>query len=195
MFEEIGKNKEGQIIWFKDPSLGVKIKTKLTSSGIAVDANKLQPCSKYRIRIEGDVGTKLPGLAEYAFITDCPPSGGKCTVDRREGVAMETEFGFSCRGWTDEDLPLKYEFRIQEAEDFSSILYEGQDGSQRLFLPAGDPANNNEVTVLLRVYDTFRAYNETKINLQVKSCFFFLTLIFLNSQPLFQNLISVHNVP
>ena len=167
MFEEIRSDKNDKVIWYKDPKLSAKIKTKLTTSGIAVDANKLQPCSKYRIRIEGDVGKGLPGLAEYSFITDCPPEGGTCTVDRSHGIAMETEFGFSCQGWTDEDFPLRYEFLIQEDGDYKLILHEGQDSFKRIYLPAGDSANNFTLVVLLRVYDTFKAYNETKVTLQV----------------------------
>jgi hypothetical protein len=50
------------------------------------------------------------GSATFIIPLNPPPSGGSLTATPMNGVALTTNFLFSAPGWTDTDIPLKYQF-------------------------------------------------------------------------------------
>eukprot|EP00466_Bigelowiella_natans_P003403 jgi/Bigna1/133872/aug1.23_g8580 len=53
------------------------------------------------------------GKAEINVITNRAPRLGSCSLAPTSGVALQTMFAFSCVGWSDEDLPLTYQWQAK----------------------------------------------------------------------------------
>lgn len=103
--------------WIVVPNFEDRILTDINSPNLVIPGDKqiLEENTKYRIRVEVTLATGFTFAEEIMFITNSPPrildGRGGCSVTPREGLVLTTEFKINCSGWSDEDLPLNYEFR------------------------------------------------------------------------------------
>lgn len=97
------------------PNLEDRILTDINSPNLVIPGDKqlLEENTKYKIRVVVTLTTGFTYAEEIPFITNSPPRilDGGCSVTPTEGLVLTTEFEISCSGWSDEDLPLNYEFR------------------------------------------------------------------------------------
>ena len=73
--------------------------------------NALQDDSVYKLVATLYLNDDSVEESEITFKTNSAPHFGNCSVTPESGYAVTTEFTISCQGWSDEDLPLCYEFR------------------------------------------------------------------------------------
>ena len=103
--------------WMIVPNLEDRILTDINSPNLVIPGDKqlLEENTKYKIRVVVTLTTGFTYAEEITFITNSPPrildGRGGCSVTPTEGLVLTTEFEISCSGWSDEDLPLNYEFR------------------------------------------------------------------------------------
>ena len=99
------------------PNLVDRIITDINSPNLVIlgDKQLLEENTKYAIRIVVTLTTGFTFAEEIMFFTNSPPrildGRGGCSVTPKEGIVLTTEFRISCSGWSDEELPLNYEFR------------------------------------------------------------------------------------
>ena len=99
------------------PNLEDRIITDINSPNLVLPGDKqlLEENTKYAIRIIATLTTGFKFAEEMTFITNSPPrildGRGGCSATPKEGLVLTTEFKISCSGWSDEELPLNYEFR------------------------------------------------------------------------------------
>jgi len=107
----------GKKEWIILPNLKDRILTDINSPNLVIPGNEkiLEENTKYTIRVVVTLSTGFTFAEEIMFITNYPPrildDRGGCSVTPREGLVLTTEFKISCSGWSDEELPLNYEFR------------------------------------------------------------------------------------
>ena len=76
--------------------------TELDLPGIIIKGNQLNetgPSFFYRLKVTVSQDNGPSGNAAYQFRMNAPPSPGTCTVTPDTGVALKTEFVFTCSGW------------------------------------------------------------------------------------------------
>ena len=108
------------------------------------------------------------GYSEYQVTTNSPPVKGTCDVSPTSGIALTTEFTFTCTDWQDPDLPLQYKFIYFTNNDLLSVVYQGVQTRKQTNLPAGYEANNFTIDFRVRVTDMLGAFTEVKIPVQVQ---------------------------
>lgn len=107
----------GEKAWINVPNLKDKILTDMDSPNLVIPGDKqvLEENNEYKIREVVTLPNGFTFAEEIMFPTNSPPriteSRGGCSVTPSEGFVLTTEFNFSCSGWSDDELPLTYEFR------------------------------------------------------------------------------------
>ena len=129
--------------------------------------NTLQPGNEYKVSVIGMVHGRTNGYSESIFSVNIPPRGGTCSVDKPSGYSDETIFSFECEGWTDEDLPLSYEFQYRHWYGVVSQLYEGITPVFSTKLPIGDHHENFTLDFQVKIFDSHKTYNTTTVDVQV----------------------------
>ena len=102
--------------WINVPNLEDKILTDINNPNIVLPGNEevLEENNDYKIRVVMTLANGFTFREEVMVVTNSPPrvsDGGGCLVTPHEGFVLTTGFNFSCSGWTDDELPLSYEFR------------------------------------------------------------------------------------
>ena len=95
---------------------------------------------------------------------------GSCSVSPLSGVALSTEFTFTCEGWTDPDSPLTYELSYGEKQAiiYYRTLTPGTKITRVDRLPPGDETNNFTLTVTIKVKDTYGSSTVEQFMIQVR---------------------------
>ena len=107
----------GEKHWAEVPNFKENILTDIDSPNLVIPSGKqiLQERSEYKIGAVVTLDNGFTIAEEMAFVTNSPPhvsdEQSGCSVTPNEGFVLTTEFNISCSGWTDDDLPLNYEFR------------------------------------------------------------------------------------
>eukprot|EP00466_Bigelowiella_natans_P005370 jgi/Bigna1/75687/fgenesh1_pg.36_\ len=149
------------------------LRTGINSPSLVFRPNALLPGTSY---VFSATTTALAGgsssVATIAFTTNSAPTGGACSSDRSSGDALETQFTFSCSGWADTDVPIRYAFealllpeRTTGTETaLPSILCPlGVYSSCSTLLPspakaAANPGTPSPLTIRIHVADYYRAF-------------------------------------
>ena len=160
VYEKI--EQENSFVW---KEFIVKDETKINQ--IHLLENTLQPENDYKISVIAMVHGRTNGYSELVFSVNIPPRGGTCSVDKRSGYSDETTFSFKCLGWTDKDLPLSYEFQYRTSYGVVSQLFYGITPVFSTKLPVGDYQNNFTVDFQVKIFDSQRTYNTTRVDVQV----------------------------
>ncbi|XP_068684585.1 polycystin family receptor for egg jelly-like [Montipora foliosa] len=107
--------------------------TPSNANNIIIKENSLPPGFKFTLKLVARSPSGSEGFAVFEFETAGAPNGGNCSSSSYEGIALETEFAFSCIGWKDKKMPLYYEFRAGK----DPISYGTSSTSVSTVLPAG----------------------------------------------------------
>ena len=120
------------------------------------------------IRVENEVFKE-----EYdkKVVVNSPPfiTGRGCFVAPNEGYAVETIFNITCLGWTDEDEPLKYEFRYNTSDGLIINYPNVGTGKNTLStnLPVGNKANDFDLRVEVYVKDSLGDLTISSVTVKV----------------------------
>ena len=159
--------KKGEPSWRELPNLDEIILTYRNSPNLVTAEGKLQGNASYSVTVEGVAFNKYISNATYQFNTNSPPFGGTCDVDKPEGQAWETSFVFTCRGWQDEDKPLKYKFRYKNSDGIEMVFQSGYSSTLSAKLPVGDSNKDYKLQVQVLIIDSLGSSADTWINVKV----------------------------
>lgn len=148
---------EGKIIWELDQDVMIAVEQYRKELVFVVKKFTLTPGKLYRFTLIGGVANGSKGLSQRNGLTNTPPKNGDCFVDHKEGEAMETLFTFSCEGWEDEDVPLRYEFVYFNDQGAESLFFFGVSSVASGTLPLGDEKTNFTTRMEVRIIDAFDA--------------------------------------
>ena len=88
-------------------------------------------------------------------------------MSQTSGVALITDFTFSCNNWQVTDLQLLYEFIYLANNNILNVVYKGVKTSVTTKLPAGESKNNFTIDFRVRVADSLGAFTEVRTPVQV----------------------------
>ena len=98
-------------------------------------------------------------------------TSGTCTVSPLSGIALSTNFTFTCEGWSDPDSPLTYEFSYGNNESEVLFYYRklasGTTISYTDWLSAGEESNHYTHTVTVKIKDIFGSSSKKEFSVQV----------------------------
>ena len=137
------------------------------SPNLVLAQEKLRGNAIYQVAVTGRTSEGHSSIATYSFETNTPPSGGECKVNKPQGKAWETNFVFSCSGWYDEELPLRFTFSYYSSEGIEMVFHSGISNTATGKLPVGDPNNEYKLQVQMTVTDALGSSVNTWIDVQV----------------------------
>lgn len=95
---------------------------KSADNWFVVEANSLLPGASYTFSLTASLvkgGTK--GTASVTVVTNSAPTSGNCFSTPSLGVEIIDDFKLECSQWTDDDLPLSYEWDLLSATDWNTL--------------------------------------------------------------------------
>ena len=169
--------------WQEITNLDEIVLTYKNSPNLVTAQGKLLGNATYQATVSGETSHGQSSIETYSFVTNSPPTGGTCKADKPQGKALETIFVFSCIGWQDDNLPLKYQFGYNSSDGIEIIFQSGKSSTATGKLPVGDPTMNYKLGIRILVIDTLGSSVDTWIDLKVSVTLGFSFLHFLfNSQ-------------
>ena len=100
---------------------------------------------------------------------------GTCAISPLSGIALSTNFTFTCERWSDPDSPLIYEFSYGNNESEVLFYYRklasGTTISYTDWLSAGEESNNYAHIVTIRIKDLFGSSSKEEFLVQVSELF------------------------
>ncbi|CAB4035285.1 Hypothetical predicted protein, partial [Paramuricea clavata] len=139
---------------------------------LAIKPYSLQPGKKYTLAFQASRPTGTLGELRTTLLVNSPPAGGTCAVSPSSGIALSTNFTFTCDGWTDPESPLTYEFsygnnQTETLFHFRTIA-SGTKFSLVDWLPAGEESSNYTLTVTAKVKDSYGSSSIEQFMIQVR---------------------------
>ena len=162
---------KGDPTWKEITNLDEIILTYRNSPNLVTAQGSLYGNASYLVNVKGVTSTGQSSIATFSFLTNTPPFGGKCEVDKPEAKAWETSFVFTCSGWYDEDLPLKYRFRYNSSDGIEMVFQSGTSRRATGKLPVGDPNEDYKLQVQVLIIDDLGSSVDTWINVKVSVLF------------------------
>jgi hypothetical protein len=96
------------------------------------------------------------------------PTPGLFSVSPGSGIEVETTFTLTATGWTDDNLPLTFEYGfISASGTFQVIRPQSQTTFIETFLPRGDVLNNYTLATIIFIFDSFDANSTVTNNVRV----------------------------
>lgn len=164
-----GETAEGKIIWELDEEVMTAVEQYRKELVFVIKKFILTPGKLYRFTLIGGVEGGAKGLTQRNGLTNTPPKNGDCFAEQEEGEAMETLFTFTCEGWEDEDVPLRYEFVYFNDQGAESLFFFGISNVAQGKLPIGDEKNNFTTRMEVRIIDVFDATAKVTLYLKVSN--------------------------
>jgi hypothetical protein len=129
-------------------------------SNLILPANTLPPNSVLTFTLTCvSPSSTVAGTSSIVIVTNGPPVPGVFAVSPTSGEELKSTFRFLATTWTDPDTPLTYSFGFQVSS--SSPYLEVQSKSQQTYgsslLPAGLSSNNQLVTCIANIFDSYSA--------------------------------------
>jgi hypothetical protein len=90
-----------------------------------------------------------------------PPIGGSFTVSPSSGTGLSTLFTLAASSWSDDDLPLTYQFMfVSPVGDGSQLMLRSavQSTSASMMLPSGSAESDYALTCVVNIFDNYQAY-------------------------------------
>ncbi|PFX27651.1 Polycystic kidney disease protein 1-like 2 [Stylophora pistillata] len=137
------------------------------SPNLILAQGKLHGNATYNVTVTGRTSRGHTSTATYSFMTNSPPSGGECKVNTAEGKAWKTDFVFSCNGWYDEELPLRFTFSYYSSEGIEMVFQSGTSNTAIGKLPVGDSNRDFKLQVQMTVADALGSIVNTGVYVQV----------------------------
>jgi hypothetical protein len=101
------------------------------------------------------------GLTSYSSIiisTNGSPLPGRFDISPLEGYELNTRFAFTASSWSDENLPLSYQFSYYSPKSNQLVLKAKSELAYgNMVIPAGLPSNGYEISCGLHVFDSLNA--------------------------------------
>ena len=96
---------------------------------------------------------------------------GTCSVTPSSGIALSTNFTFSCEGWSDPESPLTYKFfhgnNQSKALFYYRTIASGVSISHSDWLPSGEESNNYTLPVSMEIRDAMGSSSFVQFLLRV----------------------------
>jgi hypothetical protein len=111
-------------------------------------------------------------VSTISFVVNSPPQLGSLSVNPEIGTALNTKFNFLASNWIDDNLPLSYKFGYLDSSRHVIFVRDRAGINSALsLLPPGVTQSHDNLLCLLRVFDSFDAYNSwnTSVVVQVNS--------------------------
>ncbi|XP_041369722.1 sperm receptor for egg jelly-like [Gigantopelta aegis] len=105
----------------------------------------------------------------YRFSTDKSPEGGSCSVNPTSGQALITKFTVFCPGYMDNDSPLTYSVYLKKKGKSDTLLYQGNEETTSLILPAGPQSNSWLQQLTVYISDSFDSSTIYLLTVQVEN--------------------------
>ncbi|PAA89032.1 hypothetical protein BOX15_Mlig000329g1 [Macrostomum lignano] len=140
--------------------LAVLTESGYTSSRIVRRENTLISGVVYLVQVSASsFAQEGPFTVSKTFVVNKPASGGNCTIEPREGIAMETKFRISCWSWVEFNVTassLTYEYRIRPKGNLRTILlfYGPTAVSPEVVLPVGSSTHGYKTDAYINVVDS-----------------------------------------
>ncbi|XP_070580037.1 polycystin-1-like isoform X2 [Ptychodera flava] len=119
----------------------------------------------FLLTVQDISGTKFsqPGYAEMQLPYNNPPTGGACSIEPKNLIALEDMLSFNCKNWTDDDNvdePLRYSVLLHRAvqsnaESEAYMLYWGTQNEYSVLTPVGLEIYEYEISVMVLVEDKY----------------------------------------
>lgn len=167
--------------WQKITNLEEIVLTYDNSPNLVTAQGKLRGNATYQVTVNGETSQGHSSIGAYSFVTNTPPSGGICKVDKTQGKAWETNFVFSCIGWQDDNLPLKFQFSYYSSDGIEMIFQSGNSSTATGKLPVGDPNTDYKLDIKILVIDALGSSVDIWIDLKVSITLRFKFLLFFFS--------------
>jgi hypothetical protein len=138
--------------------------TTRTSKDLVLKAGVMQPGAQYEfgLLVFAD-NTGKPGKAYRTVVVNKAPTSGKCVATPPTGVAYNTSFTLQCSGFEDEDLPLRYEYKVnRNGANINLLVAEGSNKCETMLAPG----KNFLVAV---IYDFYGAETLVEFTVDVTS--------------------------
>ena len=142
--------------------------TRVSSKSLVTKPGVLTPDTRYKFILTAQRPGGYRGYSEYHVTSNSPPVGGVCNVSQISGVALITEFTFTCDNWQDPDLQLQYEFIYLTNNDLLNVAYKGVKTSVTTKLPAGEKKNDFTIDFRVRVINMLGVFTEVRTPVQVR---------------------------
>ena len=159
--------------WYEISEIQEVISTRVSSKSLVTRPGVLTPGTRYKFILTAQRLRGYRGYSEYHVTSNSPPVGGVCNVSQTSGVALITEFTFTCDNWQDPDLliplQLQYEF-IYFTDNLLNVAYKGVKSSLTTKLPSGEKKNNFTIDFRVRVTDMWGSFAEVRTPVQVRIC-------------------------
>lgn len=149
-------------------------RTKASTVSLLLRPNSLPEGSRLTITLTCASTTKVTS-ATITVITNSPPRGGDFIVDPTDGVEIQDVFSMSLPLWTDDDLPLSYEFLYRFNTNASSadttsaqvLRSRSQLSNAMTYLSAKSKSSATVVVIVANVYDSIDAYTSSSSQVAV----------------------------
>ncbi|KAK3717356.1 hypothetical protein QZH41_011584, partial [Actinostola sp. cb2023] len=153
------------------------VTTPLDGRNLAIKPNSLKGGYTYQFICDGWRGKKEGsnnGQSVYMRTANRKPRHGRCNVEPKSGIALNTTFTIQCKGWEDGDTPLKYTYgtcpACNKLDEIKILAGNRLDSEYKVesLLP-GPKANNYTIYITVHVADKYKAINiSVCIPVQVK---------------------------
>jgi hypothetical protein len=109
----------------------------------------------------------LTAASAVTVRVNAPPTSGSFLVAPTAGTAGVDVFTLSSRFWTDEDIPLTYQYGYVSAIGLVALIAKTEFTFGRADLPAGGVGSNYTLVAYSKVFDTFSAAVTSGLEVQV----------------------------
>ena len=118
-------------------------------------------CTQYSMKVGDDDGTDWSvydgqtGTASITVSVNSPPTPGIFEMSPESGQELSELFSFIAFLWSDDDLPITYQFGFlsRAAGRLMPIQTRSESASVEAFLSAGDPSNSYQVQCVATIFD------------------------------------------
>lgn len=166
------------LLWKEVANLDEIVLTYDNSPNLVTVQGKLRGNATYQVTVKATTPQGHSSSTTYSFVTNTPPKGGICKVDDPQGKAWETDFLFSCIGWHDDNLPLKFQFSYNSSDGIEMIFQFGNLSTATGKLPVGDPNMDYKLQIQILVIDSLGSTVSVGIDVKV-SIFFFPQMLYV----------------
>jgi hypothetical protein len=137
--------------------------TTRTSKDLVLKAGAMQPGAQYDFELSVYAENTKPGKAYRSVLVNKAPTSGQCMATPSSGLAYNTSFTLQCSGWEDQDLPLKYEYKVRRnGANINLLVAEGSNKCETMLGPGKN-------AIVASIYDFFGAETLVEFTVDVTS--------------------------
>lgn len=120
----------------------------VNGSNLVIEPNILAEGSFHSFTVYVTDASGNTGSADFDFTINTAPTPGLCSADPTTGYALETEFSLSCNLWTDDDIPLTYQYRVKLPLSDRALCDYQESAIFDTILPSTDSGNTTVVAII-----------------------------------------------